>query len=443
MGKIPFWMDNLTIYHNPPSPDLEANRAALAALTRERSILPALAALHAEMGDVFHLALPGFQATVLAGPEANRFLLAKARHSLRWRNPNDPVTQLLRHGLLVEDGENHDQVRQMIAPALHRRKLGDYVEQMWRCTDKVCEAWDGWRSINMLEEMRRIALLIIMETLFRVDFYPHLERLLPAIKRTIAFISPGIWLLWKNIPRPGYAKAIRGVDVYLYELIATRRASLREGDDLLALLLSGPNLTDGLIRDQLLTMLIAGHDTVTAHLAWTLYVLGKYPLIQQQAQAEVDDVLGKLPPQPEQVEQLIFLDQVISESLRLYPPIHAGNRLAMTELEFNGCQLPLDQRLLYSIYATHRDEKYWPEAERFDPQRFVPGSTPKPYTYVPFGGGPRNCIGAAFARVESKVVLARILQRFEFSLLSGQIRQSMGATLEPRPGVMTQVQPRK
>jgi cytochrome P450 len=427
----------------PPSPTPEAGRAALKALLADRSLLPALKALHAELGDTFNLAFPGFRAVVLAGPEASRFVLVEARKSLVWRNPADPVTKLLRHGLLVEDGESHDELRRKISPTLHKRMLPVYLEKMLRGTDQVLEAWEAGSSRDMLVEMRRVALLIIIDSLFDVDFSPHLDRLFPAILKMLAYISPGVWLVWPKAPRIGYSRAIQQVDEYLYGLIAERRASGTGGEDLLSRLAADPEMTDDLIRDQMLTMLIAGHDTSTALLAWALGLMGKHPQVLQRAVDEVDRVIGTDLPSLEHMDQLQYLGQVVDETLRIYPPIHIGNRHLAEDLDFQGYRLPAGRRLMYSIYATHHDEKHWNNPEQFDPDRFAPGVKPQPYTFVPFGGGPRNCIGAAFAQVEAKVVLARILQRFKLRLLQEDFRVYMGATLEPRPGVLMQVSPRR
>jgi cytochrome P450 len=244
------------------------------------------------------------------------------------------------------------------------------------------------------------------------------------------------------------------MDEYLYGLIRQRRAELADGTlsvtphDLLAQLIDH-GLDDGRIRDQLLTMLIAGHDTSTALLAWVWTLLGSHPDAMAQARAEVDAVIGheQTPPTMEQINRLTYLDMVIKEALRLYPPIHAGQRRASHDMTLGGYDIPQDTRVMYSIYLSHRDERYWDNPDAFCPHRFdhtqhEQGQRPS-LTYVPFGGGPRNCIGAAFAQVESKVVLARILQRFDLTLLNGdKIKPYMGATLEPKPGVIMRLKER-
>ena len=152
------------------------------------------------------------------------------------------------------------------------------------------------------------------------------------------------------------------------------------------------------------------------------------------------------PPTPEQLNQLHITDQVIKETLRIYPPIHVGNRFAMEDLNLQGYKVPAGTRVMDSIYLTHRDKNHWPEPEQFRPERFERSQEQNrpPLAYVPFGGGPRNCIGAAFAQIEAKVVLARLLQCFDFQLLNEhEIHPHMGATLEPRPGVQMRVQLRR
>jgi cytochrome P450 len=214
-------------------------------------------------------------------------------------------------------------------------------------------------------------------------------------------------------------------------------------------------MDDDLIRDQLLTMLIAGHDTSTALLSWALYLLGEHPQVMAQVEKEAFALHSKavLPSDAvwteEKLNHLKVLDQVIKETLRLFPPIHVGNRFAKEDIDLQGYAVPKGSRVMVSMYLSHRDEAVWEEPESFCPHRFdrserADRNKQRPsLSYIPFGGGPRNCIGATFAQIESKVVLARILQQFKLQLSPGQkVRPYMGATLEPRPGVKMIVQRR-
>jgi len=426
-----------------PNPNGQTSLRALRRMIAQRSVLGALEVFAADLGPIFRLSLPGFNAIMLNGAEAARFVLVSGRQDFRWRMEGDPVTALLRHGVLVEDGDSHDRLRHAMNPALHRQMLQTYLTAMARGTDAVVARWSESQPIDMLVEMRRAALLILLETLYKVDFAPELDRLWQAVLKTLAYISPGLWMFSSRLPRPGYAAGLRQMDDYLYRIIRLRRQHIGQADDLLGLLISDPAMDDGLIRDQLLTMLIAGHDTSTALLSWALYLLGQHPTILRQLQDEIIATCGQHPPTLEQLHQLRLLDQIIDESLRLYPPIHLGSRRAAVDLTFNGHTIPAGTRVLYSIYLTHRTHPHWDDPHQFRPQRFAPDAPkPPPYAFLPFGGGPRNCIGAAYAQIEAKVVLARILQQVDLTLLPRPVHAHMGATLEPRPGVFMNIRRR-
>jgi cytochrome P450 len=421
-----------------PVPDAVTSLKALKAMLRERHPLAAMQVFHRKLGDVFQITLPGFSPIVMVGPQAARFILVESQDDLRWRNEGDPVTDLLRHGVLVEDGELHDHLRRLMNPVLHRRMLDDYVSVMIRRTDQVVAGWKDWQVVDMLEEMRKIALLILVETMFQADLSPELGDLWKAVLDTLRFISPGFWMFWRGAPRPQYKRSIQTLDSYLYRLIGERRRLLGknsdEPHDLLGLLITS-GLPDDLIRDQLLTILIAGHDTSTALMSWTLYLLGKHPWAILRAEAEARSVLGDLTPELNHFSQLPYLGQVIDEVLRLYPPIHLGTRLAARDLEYDGYQIPAGKRVIYSIYLTQRHPDYWPDPDRFDPDRHAAGVHKPPYAWLPFGGGPRNCIGAAFGQVEARLVVGRILQQVKLVLIESRVYPHMGATLEPSPGV--------
>jgi cytochrome P450 len=370
--------------------------------------------------------MPGFRPYVVFGPEANRKVLVTERDKVLWRN-TDPVTDLLDRGVLIVDGDEHDRYRKLMEPSLHPSGLPDYTEMMIRHTDRVAAEWRDGDVVDMLVESRRIALLIIMDALFSKDVWDDIPRIWTPILKAIEYISPGAWIIWRKIPRPGFRKPLRELDEYLFGIIEERRKKKEEKPDLLQHLIDA-GLTDKVIRDQMLTMLIAGHDTSTALLAWTFALLGQHPEIHQRVVNEVKS-MDKSP----------LLDQVIKESLRLYPPIHIGNRRVAEEMEFAEGSVPAGERMFYSIYLTHRDPEIWENAESFCPERFAHGRKTPPFSYVPFGGGPRACIGAAFGQAEARIVMARLLKNYTFEFTNHPIHPHMGATLEPRPGVMMKI----
>jgi cytochrome P450 len=295
-------------------------------------------------------------------------------------------------------------------------------------TDRVSSQWKDNQKVDMLVESRKIALLIIMQTLFSKDVWNDLPRIWKPILKAIEFISPGAWVIWRKMPRLGFAKPLRELDEYLYEIINERRKNYeKERRDLLQHLIDA-GLTNKIIRDQMLTMLIAGHDTSTALLAWVFALLGQNPEIHKQL---IDQVHSQ--------EKAPMLDLVIKEALRLYPPIHIGNRMMKEECSFDGGSIPAGERMFYSIYLTHRDPEIWENPHAFQPERFAHGRKTPPMSYIPFGGGPRACIGAAFGQAEARIVLARLLTTHTFEFTEHKIHAHMGATLEPRPGVRMRV----
>ncbi|MGD8404075.1 MAG: cytochrome P450 [Anaerolineales bacterium] len=422
--------------NNSITPD--TGRAAMRALLKEGSPLGPLKVMAKYVGRFFRIPLPGFKPYVVFGPESNRKVLVTERDKVLWRN-NDPVTDLLRRGVLVTDGEEHDHYRELMSPSLHPSQLDGYAQMMIAQTKRVTENWQDEQEIDMLVESRKIALLIIMQALFSKDVWNDLPRIWTSILKAIEYISPGAWILWRKIPRPGYRKHLQTLDEYLYNIIKDRRrltkdrknghpSSVHGQSDLIQHLIDA-GLDDDTIRDQMLTMLIAGHDTSTALLAWVFALLGQNP-----------DTYHHLVDELENDDRPPLLDQVIKEVLRLYPPIHIGNRMVAEDMEFEGGTVPTGARMFYSIYLTQRDPSIWENAEEFCPARFERGRKTPPFSYVPFGGGPRACIGAAFGQAEARLVLAYLLKHFEFIPLNAdKIHPHMGATLEPRPGVLMRV----
>lgn len=405
----------------------ETGRAALRALFKEKSPLGPLKVMAEHVGRFFQIPIPGFRPYVVFGPEAARKVLITDRDKVRWRN-TDPVTDLLGRGVLITDGEEHDHYRELMETPLQPARLAGYTQMMISQTDRVSSQWQDGEIVNMLVESRKIALLIIMQTLFSKDVWDDIPRIWNPILKTIEYISPGAWIIWRKMPRFGFRKPLKELDDYLFGLIDERRKKKENDNDLLQHLIDA-GLTDKIIRDQMVTMMIAGHDTSTALLAWTFALLGQHPEIHAKVLAEAASM-----------EKSPLLDQVIKESLRLYPPIHIGNRRVAEDMQFAEGTVPAGERMFYSIYLTHRDPSIWENAEDFCPERFAHGRKTPPMSYIPFGGGPRSCIGAAFGQAEARIVMSRLLQTFTFEFTNHPIHAHMGATLEPRPGVMMKVQ---
>ena len=315
-----------------PKADGQVGLNILRQLAATRSPLVALELMQQHVGNLFQIQAPGFHPAVMAGPEYNRHLLLTDRHEYLWRTETDPVTELLRRGVLVLDGEEHDRVRACMEPTMLRRPTLAHVDTMLASTDWVVDQWQDGKAYDMLVEMRKVALLILMGALFSVDFRSDMVRMWGPILRAIDYISPGLWILSHKLPRRRYHKELAELDAYLYGLIGQRRSLADPPDDLLTRLVQSPDMDDDLIRDQLLTMLIAGHDTSTALFAWMLYLLGEHPDAMRRVQEEVATVLDGAAPAPEHLNQLHYVDLVTRETLRLYPPIHIGNRKAVEDV---------------------------------------------------------------------------------------------------------------
>ena len=419
-------------------------RQGLAALKALRSgfsgILPLLEMVRGELGDMFQLTLPGFRPVFISHPDAIRQVLVDQRDAFLWRPDGDPVARLLRRGVLVVDGEEHACLRAIMDPSAQRKHFAPKADLIRSETDRVQAMWRSGQPYDMLVEMRKLALLIFERIYFSHDLLPEMDRLWEPILKTLDYISPGLWIM-----RPGGAgpppKELIVLDVHLFDLIHARRADPDPPDDLLTHLVQALD-DDDLVRDQMMTMLIAGHDTSTAQLSWTLYLLGAHPEWMARVQTEIRENLGSAAPTPENTRTLTVLDQVIKESLRLYPPIHVGNRFTARDVELTGYTIPAGTRLMYSIYLVQRHPDFWEAPDQFRPERFASGYQTRvtPFTYLPFGGGPRNCIGGSFAQLEARIALARLLQCQNLTLLQSNVKPNMGATLEPRPNVLMQVE---
>lgn len=425
-----------------PIPGVMVGIRALGGILRRRSLFGAMEVFREQLGDTFRLPLPGQMPVMLVGPEANHYLLVHARDALHWRSETDPITVLLRHGVLVEDGEAHDQIRRAMSPALHRQIVTQHVNSMLACADRVIHQWRDGETLEMFSEMRKISITTMGETLYGTDLGPDLPQLRQQIRRTVRYVAPGLWILWPALAKWGYKRQINQLDNFLSHLIQRRRNTSVEDDiDLLGILIKA-GLSDDLIRDQLMTMVIAGQDTATAALTWTLYLLAEHPDVMQKAIAEVDHVIGHHQITPKDIQNLVYLQQVMNESMRLYPPIHVGSRITQQPITYQNYCIQGGTRIFYSIYLTHRHPAYWPDPHKFDPERFAPGIKHEPYTYLPFGGGPRNCLGMVFAQTQIKVILARLLQQYTLERVGSAPRPYMGATLEPAPGLRIRVHSR-
>ncbi|MCS6964515.1 cytochrome P450 [Thermoflexus sp.] len=421
-------------------PGARAQWRALRTLIRDRFLLEALSPLREDAGDVFFLSFLWMRVAVVAGPEAARAVLVTHRHLFSSRLAADPVARLMRGGMLVVDGEDHDRARRFAEPFFRPAYLEARAARMQAHIDRWIDAWPDGDVVEMAMAMRRMALEILLEVIFGLP--PRVaESMAEPLEAARAYIAPGLWLLFPRLPRPGYRRSLERLDAQVRALIRQRRED-PHSDDLLSAWARMPDMSEEDIRDQMITLLIAGHDTVAMWLAWTIALLARHPDVQDRARAEVQEHLGDRAPDPESIRSLAFLRAVGTESMRLFPPIPVLNRRALAPVTLDGVSIPAGTRVLVAIYTIHRHPKLWKDPDRFQPERFLSSSSEWEGTslrYLPFGAGPRFCIGAPLAKLEGFMALARMLQRVAFEPVPPAPRPRLRATLDPWPGAWVRV----
>ncbi len=386
------------------------------------------------LGSVFELGFGRFRPVVVAEPRELERALVGERSALAWRPEGDPAAVLFRRSILVTDGEEHDAARAVMTPAFEPARLREATRGIPAIVETEVARWPEDGRIEAVEAMRRIAWRSFERVFFGRELRDEeIERVLPGLLAALRYIGPGAWVLRGRAGRPPRAAGL--LDAHVRAVIAKRRRAGGDGGTLLDRLLAA--FDDERARDHALTMLIAGHDTSTAQLSWALHLLARYPawLARAAREARAAPQDGRLADL--RADDLPVIDAVLKEVLRLWPPIHVGGRRLLREMELGGCPVAAGRRVMLSYFLVQRDPATWgSDARSFDPGRWLRGGAPGPFTYLPFGGGPRNCIGAGFANLEGRVVLARVLQLVDLAVTRRPLRGAMGATLEPRGGLL-------
>lgn len=361
-------------------------------------------------------------------------------------------------GLLTSEGEFWRRQRRLSQPAYHRRRLGMLAEAIVETTRRMMEerwrpAADRGEAVDVAEEMRRLALAIVGRVMLSVDLSKEASEVGWAVNEFLAYADRHIRRLYSpppSIPTPAnlrFRRASRIMDELVYGIIRERRASGEDRGDLISMLLlardedTGESMSDQQVRDEVMTTLIAGHETTAAALAWSSWLLATRPDTGKELRREVREVLGNKPAGLEHVGRdgaLRYTRRVFEETLRLYPPAWMIARIAEQEDEIGGYRIPRGSRVAVSPYLIHRNPEVWPEPARFDPDRFSPEQheSRHRFAHIPFGGGPRGCIGVNLARMEGPLVLATLAQGCELIPAPGaRVRTTLGVTLRPAPSV--------
>lgn len=361
--------------------------------------------------------------------------------------------ELFGNGLLTSEGEFWLRQRRLSQPAFHRTRIVSYADIMACEAERMLNGWRDGEELDIHREMMRTTLAIATRTLFGVDLGPQMPVIaeaLDAFIRQNAGVS--VWQLFLKLPtlkRRRYLRGVRALDEIVYGIIHARRAS-DMGNDLLSDLLraqdtDGSAMTDQQLRDEVMTMLLAGHETTALALSWAWFLLASHPDAQEKLHHEVDQVLAGRLPTAADAALLPFTNNVVKETIRLYPPAWIITRMASEQVEIGGYVVPAGSNIIVSPWVTHRDGRFFPQPEQFRPERWSADreqATPK-FAYFPFGGGPRICIGNSFALMEAAILLAAVAQRFQIDLVPEQtIEPFASITLRPRSGVRVRLRQR-
>jgi cytochrome P450 len=359
--------------------------------------------------------------------------------------------RLLGEGLLTSEGEFHLRQRRLAQPAFHRQRIAAYATTMVEYAARMRDQWRDGETRDVAREMMRLTLAIAGKTLFDADVESEADEIGQALTTTFESFSRLMlpfaqWL--ERLPLP-YVKRFRQakerLDATIYRMINEHRASGRDHGDLLSMLIrardvegDGGGMTDEQLRDEAMTIFLAGHETTANALTWTWYLLSQHPEVEARFHAEVDEVLNGRLPAAEDYPRLGYTEIVFAESMRMYPPAWTIGRRALVDYSINDYTIPARSILLMSQYVTHHNPKYFPDPFRFDPERWRPEakeSRPK-FSYFPFGGGPRVCIGESFAWMEGVLVLATMAQKWRMRLAPGHpVETQPLVTLRPKHGM--------
>jgi len=356
---------------------------------------------------------------------------------------------LLGEGLLTSEGKHHLRQRRLVQPAFHRERLAAYASAMSECSVRWRESWQAGSKLDIATEMPHLTLSIVAKTLFNADLQSEASEIgdaMTTVLQMFRLLLMPFSEYMEKLPLPyvrRFEKARARLDATIYGLVRERRKSGQDTGDLLSMLLfaqdeeksgEGDRMTDEQVRDEALTLFLAGHETTANALTWTWYLLSQHPEVEQRLHAEIDSVLQGRAPELADVPELRYAEMVLAEALRLYPPAWAIGRMATGAFSLGGVEVPAKSICILSPYLVQRDPRWFPDAERFDPERWTPearDSRPK-FSYFPFGGGARVCIGERFAWMEGVIVMAAIAQKWKLRLAPDQ-------TVEPLPLITLRV----
>jgi cytochrome P450 len=409
-----------------------------------------------EYGDVSYADFLGEPTYILQNPEhIEHVLVARHRHYIKDKLQRQLLGgRLLGKGLLTNDGDSWLRQRRLMQPAFHRQRLATYGLVMAEHARRMLASWRDGEVRDVYADMMRLTLGIVIKSLFDLEVEGEAEAVGPALGRVMEHFASVQCLVFPEwLPTPenlGYRAAVERMDTFVSEIIQRRREAGAESGDLLSLLLQvqdeeGNRMSDRQIRDEVLTLALAGHETTSITLAFCWHLLARHPEVEAVLHRELDSVLGGREPRMEDLPALAFTECVVKESLRLFPPAWSISREAVAEDEVGGWRIPVGGVVVMNPWTVHRDPRFFEEPETFRPQRWADGLEQRlpRFAWFPFGGGPRLCIGVGFAMMEARLVLATLAQRFRVERApDDEVTLMPSITLHPKHGVKVRLRAR-
>jgi len=445
----------------PPAPRTKRNGSRLFDLLAfRRDPLKFLTRIAREHGDIVHFRMGPQHVLMLNHPDLIKdVLVTRADHFHKGRTLQR-AKRLLGEGLLTSEGEHHRRQRRLAQPAFHRKRVESYGAVMVDYAALTASRWHDGETLDITHEMMRLTLSIVGKTLFDTEVESEADEVGGALTQILELFQ--MLLLpyseyLEKLPLPANRRFLRArakLDAVIYRIINERRASGTDRGDLLSMLLLAQDeegdmggMTDEQLRDEALTIFLAGHETTANALSWTWYLLSQNPEAEARLHAELDAVLqdGRLPT-VEDLPGLRYTEMVLAESMRLYPPAWVVGRLAIKDYAVGDYVAEPGTLILISQYVMHRDSRFFPEPLRFDPERFAPeAKEARPaYAYFPFGGGARRCIGEGFAWMEGTLLIAAIARRWRMRLVPGHaVVAHPRITLRPKHGILMTLEERQ
>jgi cytochrome P450 len=439
----------VTTSHYPPGPrDWLPFRLYRA---YHRDTLGLLAQLARDYGDAVHVAVCGQHFVLLSHPDQIQdVVVAQHRH---FDKANVKIRYVMPHGLSSVVGDVHKQQRHVLQPAFLREHVRGYAPVVLEQSARLAETWKDGQTLDMNAAMMRLTQTIVGKALFDSDVASETEEVRAALEVLLQTNRLLFLPRLRRLPLPAVRRAeaaCRHLHALVEKLIVDHRRSERPRNDLLTKLLqiatTEQTLTDEAVRDNVLNLFLAGHETSSTGLTWCWYLLAQYTEVQQRLHAELDEVLAGRPPSVDDVPRLVYTEQVFAEALRLYPPVWALVRTALEPCGVAGYRLPAGTTILMSQYLVHRDPRFYVEPLRFDPEHMTTEARahrPR-FAYFPFGGGPRQCIGEAFAWLEAVLVLATLAQKWRVvPVPETEAVPEPSTTLRPRNGMTLKLKRRR